>query len=276
MADEHRKNLGQIVDSALTLIGDFRGAGLDGHWNTRAESRAIARRVYLSLVRDTGILRDTATIPIIANTHVYDLPNDLLRPIRIGMDGPEGYTLIANSAWAIETSGLKLVDKGSPYYFYRDIFSPSQIAVYPEPQTTGSTMTRDSDYGLLRAIRDADGNYLPYDANLPLRDIRGVPFMRSGTGQIIREVISPLGNLYITYVRSPGEFINDNDFPDSDIPTTIHKDFRFGVAEILLEPKHDNLSKLKHEAFKGVWRRAKDRLKKDFAPTATQEGLVPV
>jgi hypothetical protein len=278
MAEEHRKTLGDVVDQTLALCGDYRGQGLDGHWRKREEVRAVAKRAYLSLIREAGVLRGSAVIPIIDGEYIYDLPPDCLTLLacRANGIGASSTLILPSSAREIEAKGIELASVGSPINFLRDILNHHQIAFFPSPDTTGSSFARDSDYGLLRAIRDADGNYLPYDADQPIRDISGVPFMRSGDGSIIREVISPIGNIHVTYIRTPGRFEEDTDYPDNSIPVYLHKDFKFGVAEGLLKAQRDSVSEAKTKIYSFLWRRATNRAKADFAQTAHEEGVIPL
>ena len=278
MAQEHRRTLGDVVDQTLALCGDFRGQGLDGHWRKREEVRAVAKRTYLSLVREAGVLRGSAVIPLIDGEYIYELPPDCLTLLicRANGVGSSSSLILPSSAREIEARGIELTSEGSPLNFLRDILNAHQIAFFPTPDSTGSSFTRDSDYGLLRAIRDADGNYLPLDANQPVRDIRGVPFMRSGDGSILREVISPIGNIHVTYIRTPGRFEEDTDIPDNSIPTYLHKDFKFGVAEMLLMTQSDKVSRAKTKIYGILWRRATNRAKADFAQTAHEEGVIPL
>jgi len=243
----------QIVDDTFRLCGDFRGAQINGRTWTRSEVRSIANEKMLELIKLSGALKTVRSIPLLEGVNVYDLPPDCIMPLRFGMHGVDGYVLTHKSITDLDLIGCSRTTEGDPTTFYREFLAPNQVGVMPIPSRDGSTFLRSSDYGLLRQISDADGS-IPFDANRPLRQIRGVPFVRTGDGQIIREVISPFGNLQVHYIRAP-KIIGTDEFqyPDEAIPELVHKDIKYGVAFELLKGSKKKVHRLKQQVFGMKW-----------------------
>jgi hypothetical protein len=250
----YAKNLHEIVLDTYRLCGDMHPDQTYGRIWTYAEVVDEINRAVLYCIDQTGGLRASAVIPVIGNSNIYDLPQDCIRPLRIGFSGTQGWVLLPSSLTSyVDLPSNARVQEGNPFLFYSEYLAPNQVGVIPTPKDSGSSFSRDSQYGLLRGIRDADGNYLPFDANRPLRGIRGVPFQRTGDGRIIREVISPLGNVYVYYVRSPSKMINRYDYPDPSIPEWIHKDIKYGAAQTLLRFRRNKLAQLKLKRSQKKW-----------------------
>jgi len=256
MASYYAKTLGQVVDGALRLAGQFQGAGRDGLNFSRAEARAMANDVLLTLARETHILRTSRLIPLVATVNVYNLPSDLLILTRVGLAGAGGYVCAPTTSGTLDLLGQTLAVTGSLQAFYQDILSPKQIAVWPVPATDtgGSTTTRDATTGLLRQVKDADGNIIQADATTGgLRRVRGVPFRATGKGRIVRELLTAEGNLIVGYVRAPREWKLEKDHPDGDIPAYLHHDIRWEVAGLWLANHRSPLMRQKGKSFRAYW-----------------------
>ena len=276
MPSLYAKTLSQVVNDTLRYCNDYRGEEENGFTWLRSEVIARANDLLLELVQKTGILRDTQTIPLKKDINIYDLPPDCIRPLRFMIHGLGGNIVLPRTMSELDLQGQPLAVKGDPYYFLRDHLAPSQVAFFPTPYRTGSTFTRDSDYGLLRQIKDADGNLLPFDANLPLRRIRGVPFVRRGNGGIIREVISTYGNMQVTFVRAPEKWGDPEKYPDSDIPDWIHPHLKYGVAEKVLISSKRPLHALKLQRAVLKWAAARFELQRHcdyLGPMAGMESV---
>jgi hypothetical protein len=261
----YARTLHQIVIGTYRLCGDYYPNATFGRIWTYEEVVAEVNRAVLACIDQTGGLRGNAVIFVSDNSDIYDLPQDCIRPIRIGFSGLDGWVLLPSSLTSyVDLPGHAALQEGNPYLFYGEFLAPNQIGVIPKLKdaSTGFTFTRDHDHGLLRQIRDADGNYIPFDANAPLRGIRGVPFQRTGDGRIIREVISPGGNtyIYVDYVRSPAKMIIQNDYPDPYLPEWIHKDIKYGAAQNLLRFRRNKFAQLQAKRFQKKWLKANLRL----------------
>ena len=185
MVTAYAKTLTQVVDDTLRFCNDFKGTGADGVTWTWAEVKGRASQLLIDLVRKTGCLRATATIILAAGTSVYNLPSDCIRPLRFTFDGFDGTLVLPRTISELDLQGVELSTSGDPYYFMRDTLGPSQIAVYPKPQTAGDPATEE-------------------------------------------------GNVIVTYVCAPAAWTTNGASPDAGIPEWIHKDLKYGLAEMIL------------------------------------------
>lgn len=263
MPSSYALTLRDVINGALRLCNDFTEDGNDGRMFTWDEARRKLWESLIQLAVETGILKDVQLIPLTVNSQIYDLPPNCVRLLRVQMNGPVGKIVLPKSVLEYDMAGQGISSLGDPENFFRDKYlPPNQIGFVPIPRTSGSTFTRDSDYGLLREIVDGDGNRLPFDDNLALRRITGVPFIRSGDGNIIRGIVSPYGNIQVTYVRVPDKWIEPGNYPDSDIPEYVHKDFKYGIAEKLLFGARKKLFQVKQKRFAWKWQNTLDDLKR--------------
>lgn len=275
MVSAYARTLTHVVASTLRFCNDYRGDNTDGFLWKWSETASRANDLVLDLVRRTGILRDTKTIVLEEDVNVYDLPPDCIRPLRFMVHGLQGSLILPRTMAELDLVGQPMNVEGDPYYFMADHLTWGQIAFFPTPYRDGSTFTRDSDYGLLRQVRDADGN-LPFDDNRPLRRIRGVPFVRGGDGQIIRELISPYGNVQVTYVRAPARWTDPNSYPDPDIPEFIHPFLKYGVSETILRSSKKPLHAIKLPIAKKKWNDAVLTLQRHCEYQGSTKGLEPI
>lgn len=253
MTSPYAKTLRMVINDTLRYCNDYRGDGKDGRLWTWAECQDRANYVLMDMVRRTGILKATRTIPLQKDVSIYDLPLDCVRILRVGIHGIEGNVILPTTQAEMDLIRQPMSTKGDPFKFLRDIMAPNQICFYPIPYRDGSATSRDSDYGLLRQIKDADGNLLPFDGNLALRRVRGVPFARSGDGGIIREVISTYGNVQVTYIRNPAKWEDPEGYPDADIPVYTHYNLKHGIAERLLPTSRRKIHIIKYQRSKIKW-----------------------
>jgi hypothetical protein len=191
----------------------------------------------LDFVGDTELLNAHVWIPLRENVYIYDLPSDMFRCKRVWFSDLDGWVCFPwpHSTW--DSAGGTYSTKGDPFQYFRDLLPPGKIWVYYIPHQDGSTFTRDSIYGLIRAIRDADtGESVPFSPGSTggLRTIEGVAFEVVGDGHIIRDLIPTTGNLRIDYIRYP-RLATDGDGIDADIPEHYHRDLPSGAAFFLLE-----------------------------------------
>lgn len=276
MPTNYARDLREVINETLRLVNDYQGDGKNGKTWAWTEVRKEAQSLLLDLVRKTGILKNTQVIPLLKDQQVYDLPPDCIRLLRVNIHGYGGWVLLPREASEYDLMGSPQDESGDPGNFFRDILPPGQIGVNPIPNRDGSTFTRDSTTGLLREIRDADGNTIDFDANRPLRRIKGVPFTRSGTGRLIREVISPYGNLQVTYVRAPAKWEKPNSYPDADIPEYIHKDLKYGVAARVLAGSRKPLHLLKRKRFLMKWQAVERNLQRRTEHKGPMAGAYPI
>lgn len=258
----YAKKLASIVSATQRICGDKAPDGTYGRIWTWLEVVDVVNRATLEAVDLAGGLRASAVVPLEEDVNVYDLPPDCLQLTRVSMHGLEGYVVLPTTVTEIDLVGGTRAATGDPLQFFREFLDPDQIGVLPIPYQDGSTSTRNSNYGLLRGIRDADGNYLPFDATTGgLRRIAGVPFQRTGDGRIIREVISTYGNLTVEYIRTPSSMKRPDDYPDSGLPEWFHKDIRYGAAAMLLRYRRNRLDQARRKVFAVRWLRACMKLK---------------
>lgn len=277
MASDYAKTLQEIVDKTMRLCGDYRGAYTDGLRFTVSEVKAAVNDTVLEMIRFTGCLKDMSVIPLIDGQQVYDLPANMIRPIRFSINGINGTVILPKQISQFDQESRAVSGEGNPINFFRDKnLGPSQVGFHPTPGATGSTFTRDNDYGLLRRVVDGDGESIDYDANRALRRISGVPFSRSGSGQIIRSIISDYGNIHLTFIRVPQKIEKNTDFPDADIPVYMHKDIPYGAAARLLTSSTKKIHSKKLPRFAGKWARATNNLKVRCEHKASTAGLYPI
>lgn len=250
----YAKTFNTIIKGTARICGDYLPDGRNGRIWTWPEVGDEVNRSVLHAVDIAGGLRANAVIPLTKDVNVYDLPPDCLRLTRVNMHGLEGWIVMPASITEADIHGATRAESGDPLYFFREFLEPDQIGVLPIPYRTGSSFSRDSQYGLLRQIKDADGHKLPFDSTTgALRRIKGVPFMRSGTGQIIREVISPYGNLNVSYIRTPSIMSRPGDYPDEDLPEWFHKEIRYGAAVMLLRYRRNKIDQMRKKLFGARW-----------------------
>jgi len=185
----------------------------------------------------TSMLRTHQIIQLYEDVYLYDLASDVFRVSRVWFSDFSGWCVCHGHSRAWCSWGGTYDLTGDVHTYFRDLVPRGQIWVYPVPHQDGSSFIRDSEFGLLRAIRDDDGNYLTFDANRALRTIDGCMFEVTGAGHIIREVIVTTGNLRVDYERYPVRMSNEDDYPDStnqEIPDHYHKVIPFLAAGNLL------------------------------------------
>jgi len=260
MASAYAKTVRMMVNDTLRLCADYYGDGQDGRNWMWSEAQAAVKDAVFNMTRETEVLKESSLVPLTENVAVYDLPPNCLRILRVGIHGLAGRVVLPRAMAEYDYQQKNTSATGFPYEFFRDILSPNQIGVYPTPSQTGGDFTRDSDYGLLRQLTDADGARIPFDGNRALRRLAGVPFTRTGSGNIIREIIAPYGNLFLTYVRTPEFPTNPDHFIDSGIPEYVHKDIRYGAALLLLPQQSTTVTAMKVKKFAYKWKDAKFRL----------------
>jgi len=265
-----------VVNDTFRYCNDFRGDGVDGLIWLWSEVKGKTNALLLDMVRRTGILRDTGIVQLQANVNVYDLPPDCIRPLRFMVNGLGGTLILPRTMSELDLLGQPMNVKGDPYYFMRDLLGPDQVAFFPTPSQRGASFTRDSPYGLLRGVFDAYGNFIPYDANLALRRIAGVPFVRTGDGNIIREVISPTGNIQVTYVRAPANWTDPDGYPDDGIPEHTHKDLKYGLACEILPVSKKPLHILKLVRAKKKWDSVIYNLQRISEYQGAMSGMEPI
>ena len=254
MPSPYARTLLQVIDDALRLCNDYQSSGSDGWAFTWSEARRCTQDMLLEMVRRTGVLKDSRVIFLQEDVQVYDLPPECIRILRVGINNRTGTVLVPTSIAERDYEALARSSEGEPNRFYRDhTLAPNQVGFIPTPGRDGSSFTRDTDYGLLRRIVGEDGGALPFDANLALRRVSGIPFSRSGSGRIIRELISLYGNAYVTYVRAPEKWDRPQTYPDPDLPTYIHKDMKYGTAERLLRGSKSRAHQFKQKLFSVIW-----------------------
>ncbi|KKN75076.1 hypothetical protein LCGC14_0384500 [marine sediment metagenome] len=262
MPSQYARTIRQVINDTFRICGDYQGNGRDGLQWTWDEARIALKDALLDLIVTTGILKDWRTIPLEEDTPVYDLPNNCLRILRVGIHGLGGTVVFPRDVAEHDYQRTAMVAGGFPDSFFRDTLEPHQIGFYPTPDQAGSTFTRDSQYGLLRRVVDEDGNELTIDANLPLRRIGGVPMSRTGRGRIIREVVSEYGNIQILFLRTPFFPDNPDEYIDEDIPDHIHKDLKYGTSIRLMRGSRRRLHALKIRKFEPKWVRTKKSLQR--------------
>lgn len=261
MPSYYARSVAQIVDGAFRLCSDFRASGADGRIWRYSEVLDDLNFTLIDLAKNTGILRGVGIIPLEADTNVYDLPADCIRPLRFALNGMAGNILVPSTLTYADLKEENRTSTGDPTEFYREFLAQNQIGFFPIPSEAGTTSTKDSDYGLLRKIVDADGT-VPFDDDKPLRRIRGVPFTRSGDGRIIREVASQDGNIEVWYVRIPYNLTRQDQYPDAGIPELIHMWIRYGVATRMCLYSRKKIHQEKLQRFGLIWRMAVNRVKR--------------
>ena len=253
----YAKKFETIIGETRIICGDLLPDGKAGRVWHRSEVAGAVNRAVLDAIDLAGGLRASSVIPLTEDVNVYDLPTDCFRLTRVSMHGLEGYVVLPTTITEIDLIGGTRAATGDPVQFFREFLDQDQIGVLPIPYRTGSSFSRDSDYGLMREIGDADGNLLPFNATTGgLRRIAGIPFQRTGDGRIIREIISPYGNLVVDYIKSPKIMVRPDDYPDEDIPEWFHKDVRYGAAIALLRYRRNKLDQARLKLFGARWLRA--------------------
>jgi hypothetical protein len=274
MTSIHAKALAQIIDDTLRLCGDFTVPGGNGRrWSVNDAKRVINASI-IDTVRITHCLKGRALVVLEEDVNVYTLPADCYKLLRLSFQGTAGWVILPKGMDALTVLGGNMVGKADPIYAYRDTLAYNQVAFWPIPRQDGSTFTTAASSGLLRRITDADGNEVTYDANLPLRQIRGRPFRRMGDGAIIRQVADETGNVVAEYVRAPFKLEQAADVPD--LPGWFHQYLKYPGAIRLLMGGRQKVDVLKVQIFGNKWYKALGRLK---AATDTQgladEGMAP-
>lgn len=261
MPSYYARSVAQIMDGAFRLCMDFRASGADGRIWRYLEVLDELNFTLTDLAKNTGILRGVGIIPLVTDTNVYDLPADCIGPTRFALNGMEGNILVSSSITHADIKRENRTATGDPTEFYREFLAQNQIGFFPIPSVSGTTSTKDSNYGLLRKIVDADGA-VPFDDDRPLRRIRGVPFTRVGSAGVIREVASQDGNVEVWFVRAPTRLTRQDQYPDVGIPEFIHMWIRYGVASRMCMYSRKKVHAEKLQRFGLIWRMAVNRVKR--------------
>lgn len=261
MPSYYARTVAQILDGALRLCLDFRLSGGDGRIWRYAEVLDELNFTLTDLAKNTGILRDVGIIPIVADTNVYDLPADCIRPLRFALSGMDGTVLSPSTLTYYDLKREARTTEGDPTEFYREFLNHNQVGFFPIPSTAGNTSTNDTNHGLLRKIVDDDG-VVPFDASGPLRRIKGTPLVIEGTDDVIRQVVEPDGNIEVWYVRIPYKLTRQDQYPDPGFPEFIHMWLRYGVAARMCMYSRKKVHAEKLQRFSLIWRMAVNRVKR--------------
>lgn len=275
-ARAHDRTCAWMTDRTLRLLRDYYGPGKDGRRYMRAEVSRVLNVVLEDTARECGAPRETRTLAIAADTAVYSLPADCLRPVRVAFDGFDGLVLLPKRRVDLDMYGCRLADEGDPFWLYRDLLKPDEIGVYPRPDGAGSTFTRDSDYGALRVVRETGASTgMTTDATSGgLRRVRGAPWRTSGTGGPVREVISGVGNLVVTYIRKPATLAGPDDTIDAGLPSWVSHDLPYGAAAEMCRWQSGGEMQGKLAWYGGRWMVAKGRLSR-LTVHHPHEGMQP-
>jgi hypothetical protein len=278
MPSSYALTLRDVINGAFYLIGEYQGSGKDGKSFTWLEARGLLQDMLLETVRHTGVLRDQRVIFCEADEQVYDLPSDCIRILRVGIHTLTGEVVLPSSISERDYQQMARSSQGYPTVFYRDhSLAPNQIGFIPYPNQDGSSFVRGSDYGLLRRVVDEDGNALPMSSTAGgLRTIRGVPLRLTGSGNIIRDLVSLYGNIQVTYVRAPEKWEEPDGYPDADIPEYIHKDLKYGLAVKLGTRSRKKIHRMKAERFAAKWLSAMMRMQRHSETLGPLEEAKPI
>lgn len=136
----------QIIDGAFRLCLDYRGSGADGRIWKRTEALDEFNFTLIDLAKNTGILRGTQLIQIVAGTNIYNLPTDCIRPTRFVMNGDlSGEFLLPTSMTRVDLLRMPMTPQGNPRRFYKEFLAPNQIGFMPVPSQSGATVTGTTD-----------------------------------------------------------------------------------------------------------------------------------
>lgn len=240
-------NLGQLRKRTLELCREEPYRNDDGVWvSDRWDSAqdVLDLKEYINhavkdFCNETRMLKTHQIIQIFEKIFLYELNPDVFRVHRVWFSDFEGYCVIPAHSICCSSRMSSLALESDPWRYFRDHIPRNKVWVWPVPYRDGSSFETDTGtiYGLLRAVQDEDGNYLPFDANYALRKIDGCYFEASGDGRIIRQLISHTGNLRIDYERYPVPMGAEGDYPDSEIPEHHHQEIPFLAAHAWLEYK---------------------------------------
>lgn len=273
----YARTLLQVVSDTQRLCNDYIAQGKDGDTWTWMEMKSAVQDTILDMVRRTGILRESRVIFLDEDEQVYDLPDDCIRLLRVGLNKITGSIALPTSISHRDMAGLSRSSEGQPTDFYRDhSLGPNQIGFIPTPGESGSTFLRDSDYGLLRRIIDSEGNELEFDANKALRRIVGIPISMSGRSHIIRELVSLYGNIQVNYIRAPEKWDRPNTYPEDDILPYIHKDIKYGAAARILKSSKKRLLIMKQGRFEVKWNRILGKLQRYAETMGVNDSASPI
>ena len=83
-----------------------------------------------------------------------------------------------------------------------------------------------------------------------------MPFETSGQGRVVRELLSPYGNIEVWYQRVPSIMALYDDYPDAGLPEFFHPYLKYGVALQLVGFSTTKLHQTKFKRFGPIWNRA--------------------
>lgn len=212
-------------------------------WNTAQDIADMTNIIHDAVkiyCNKTRMLKAHRIIRLYENIFQYDMPENMFRVRRVWFSDFSGWCLIHSHTRIYCSSGQTFDVQGSPAEYLRDIIPRNKIWILPVPNTDGSSFEYDGGviFGLLRAIQDELGNYMPFDANYALRRIAGCYFEAIGDGRIIRGLIPHTGNLRIDYERYPNKMTAETHYPDLDsgeIPEHEHQHIPWLAAALWLE-----------------------------------------
>ena len=271
----YEKNLRQLVNLTLRFASDYRGDYKNGKSFTVQEVIDSLNEAMLDLAIATGVLKSVSLIIPEADTAIYTLPANCLRPLQLKLNGLQGTLLLPRQISQYDYERDPTSDSGDPVTFYRDKgLAYNQIGFIPIPATAGSQAATTSA-GLMRRISDGT-NDLTYDANRALRRVTGRPIEYGGDGRVIRGLASNEGNITVHYVRNPARITKHSETPDPEFPVWIHKDLKYGAARYLLRGSKVPIHSLKGQVATAKWQTLKFRLMERSEDTGPMKAAVPV
>lgn len=241
------KTFTELIKRASLLCGDPESE----RWPVARVGEAVNDAAMEFCLR-TRIIKEVVDITLSAERIFYDVAaavesrtnlRDYGFPFRLTFNGRRNAGMWPTSLQRIDLLGASnQLARSEPFRWHLDSVSPGTVAIYGLPSTDGYDQTvfsRDSDYGLLRAVLDGDDR-LTYDDELALRTVDGpITFTvyRDSDGRIIRELVALTdeNNMQVYYYGLPVYMTDGSDSVDGAIPWQMHEGLAHGAAARLLD-----------------------------------------
>ena len=171
MASPYARTLLQIVDDTLRLCNDFESSGASGRMFTRAEAIERINDVVLEMASTASMLKATTIIRLVADTNVYDMPDDFIRFLRITLlndEGEESWVVLPRGAERVVLTGIIKDGSSLPDQFFQDTLNENQLGIWPIVETSGDVA---EDAGNLRVRYLKKPDVMTLESDSPDADI---------------------------------------------------------------------------------------------------------
>lgn len=201
----------RIIEDVFDQLKE--AVGSDGYW-TENEVKDALNDAYLEIADELMCFTRDAIIEVFSGERIYKLPEDHI----IGSLRRVEYD--EEKIYPVTVAELDSYDKnwrsktGDPTHYILDLYGPDEIALYPEPDTTGSEYnlaSESKDRGVVTTVENDSYEEFNSEEGVIVDSSGEARFDSSfGTGPV-QAIETPTGNLHIFDSKYPKRLESNNE-----------------------------------------------------------------